>query len=70
MISCVVVFDGRITRVVNNGTHQWLLRSCVKLCQTALAVLKNSVRHYGTIAEMGRFILCAFHIFRDGTGLY
>jgi len=31
MISCVVVFEGRVTRVVNDDTHQWLLGSCVKL---------------------------------------
>jgi len=30
MISCVVVFDGRVTRVVYDDTHQWLLGSCVK----------------------------------------
>jgi len=34
MISCAVVFDGRITRVVYDDTLQWLLRSCVKFSQT------------------------------------
>jgi len=45
MISCVVVFEGRVTRVVNDDTHQWLLGSCVKLCQTAVVVLKYSFRN-------------------------
>jgi len=36
MISCDVVFDGRVTRVVYNDTHQWLLGSCVKFNQTAV----------------------------------
>jgi len=36
MISCVVVFDGKITRVVYDDTHQWLLESCVKFSQTAV----------------------------------
>jgi len=31
MISCVVVFEGRVTRVVNDDTHQWFLGSCMKL---------------------------------------
>jgi len=30
MMSCVVVFDGRVTRVVYDDTHQYLFRSCVK----------------------------------------
>jgi len=29
MISCVVVFDGRVTRAVFDDTHPWLLASCV-----------------------------------------
>jgi len=35
-------FDGRVTRVVYDDTHQWLLGSCVKFGQTAVAVLKDS----------------------------
>jgi len=31
MISCAVVFDGHVTRVVYDNTHQSLLRSCVRL---------------------------------------
>jgi len=44
MISCVVVFDGRVTRVVYNDTHQRLLGSGVKFSQTVVVVLKNSFR--------------------------
>jgi len=44
MISCVVVFDGWVTRVVHDDTHQELLGSCVKVSQTAVVVLKNSFR--------------------------
>jgi len=49
MISCVVI-DGRVTRVVYDDTHQWLLGSCVKFCQAAVE----------TVAEMGRLIFRAF----------
>jgi len=42
MISCVVVFDGRVTRVVYDDTHLELLESCVKFSQTVVVVLKNS----------------------------
>jgi len=45
MISCVVVFDGRVTRVVYDDTHQGLLGSCVKFSQTVVVVLKNSFRN-------------------------
>jgi len=38
MISCVVVSDGRVTRLVCDDTHQWLLESCVKFSQTAVVV--------------------------------
>jgi len=38
MISCVIVFDGRVTRVVYDDTRQWLLESCVKLSLTAVVV--------------------------------
>jgi len=36
MISCVVVFDGQMTRVVYDDTHQWLLGARVKLSQTTV----------------------------------
>jgi len=42
MISCVIVFDGRVNKVDYDDTHQWLLGSCVKFSQTAVVVLKNS----------------------------
>jgi len=42
MVSCVVVFDGRVTRVVHDDTHQRLLGSGVKFNQTVIVVLKNS----------------------------
>ena len=38
MISCVVVFDGRVIRVVCDDTHQGLLGSCVKFSQTVVVV--------------------------------
>jgi len=40
MIGCVVVFNGQVTRVVYDDTHQGLLVSCVKFSQTAVMVLK------------------------------
>jgi len=45
MISCVIVFDGRVTRVVYDNTRHWLLGSCVKFSQTAVVVLKDSFRN-------------------------
>ena len=45
MISCVVLFDGRVSRVVYDDTHQWLLGSCVKFSQATVVVLKNSFRN-------------------------
>jgi len=36
-----VVFDDRVTTVVYDGTHQWLLGSCVKFSQTAVVVVKH-----------------------------
>jgi len=45
MISCAVVFDGRVTRVVYDDTYQRLLGSCVKFSQTEVVVLKNSFRN-------------------------
>jgi len=35
MISCAVIFDGRVTRVVYDDTYQRLLASCVKFNQRA-----------------------------------
>jgi len=31
-------FGGRVTRVVYNDTHPWLLESCVNFSQTAVVV--------------------------------
>jgi len=31
MISCIIVFDCRVTRVVYDDADQWLFASCVKL---------------------------------------
>jgi len=45
MISCVVVFDGRVTKVAYGDTHHGFLGSCVKFSQTAVVVLKNSFRN-------------------------
>jgi len=45
MISCVVVFDGRVTRVICDDTHQGLFWSCAKFSQTVVGVLKNSFRN-------------------------
>jgi len=44
MISWVVGFDGQVVGVVYDDTHQWLLGSCVKFSQTAVLVVKSSVR--------------------------
>jgi len=60
MISCVVVFDGGLTRVVYDDIHQWFLGSCVEFSQTAVVVLKNSFRNQKTVAEVGRLIFRAF----------
>jgi len=60
MLSCVVVFDERVTRVVYEDTHQWLFGSCVIFSQTAVVVLKNLFRSYEIVAEMGRLIVRAF----------
>jgi len=30
MISCVVVFEGQLTRVVYDDTHPWLFASCLE----------------------------------------
>jgi len=40
MISCIIFFDGRVIRVVDDDTHQGLFRSCVKFGQAAVVVLK------------------------------
>jgi len=47
MISSVVVFDGRVPRVVYDDIdiHQDLLGSCVIFSQTAVMVLKKSFRN-------------------------
>jgi len=45
MISCVIVFDGRVNKVDYDDTHQWLLVSCVKFSQVAVVMLKNSFRN-------------------------
>jgi len=44
-ISCVVVFDGRVTRVKFDDAHEGLFGSCVKFSQTVVVVLKNSSRN-------------------------
>jgi len=45
MTCSAVVFNGRVTRVVFDDTHQQLLGSCVKFSQTAVVVLKNSFQN-------------------------
>ena len=67
MISCVVVFDGRVTRVVYDDTHQGLLESCVKFIQTVVVVrfiskLRNSRRN-------GKIDILCISVW-DGTALY
>ena len=59
-ISCVVVFDGRETRVIYDDTHQWFLRICMKFSQTAVVVMKNSIWHQEIVSEMGRLFWNAF----------
>jgi len=56
----VLLFDGRETGVVNDDTHQQLLRTCMKFSQTAVVVLKNSFRNWDTVAEMERLTFGAF----------
>jgi len=60
MVSCVVDFEGRVIRVVYDGTHQALRRSCVKFSQTVIVVLKNSFWNQETVTEVERFIFHAF----------
>jgi len=60
MISCVVVFDGRVVRVVYDDTHQCLLRSCAKFSQTMVVVLKALFRNWETVVEVERLIFRAF----------
>jgi len=62
MISCVVVFEGRVTRVVYDDTHQALRRSSVKFSQTVdlVVVLKNSFRNQETVTKVERLIFRAF----------
>jgi len=60
MISSVVVFDGRVPRVVYDDVHQDLLGSCMIFSQTAVMVLKKSFRNEETVAEMARLIFRAF----------
>jgi len=45
MIICVVVFYGRVPRVVYDDIHQGLLGPCVIFSQTAVMVLKS---HFAT----------------------
>jgi len=60
MISCVVVFDGGVTRCFYDDTHRGLLGSYVKVSQTAVVELKNSFRNYETVTDVGRLIFRAF----------
>jgi len=49
-----------VVGVVYDDTHQWLLGSGVKCTQTAILVVKDSVRNEETVAEMRRLIFRAF----------
>jgi len=60
MINCAVVFDGRVTRVVYDDTHQGLLGSCVIFSQTMAVALKNSFRNSETVIKVGWLIFRAF----------
>jgi len=44
MISRIVVLDRRVMRIVYDDTHRGSSRSCVKFNQTAVVVVKDSVR--------------------------
>jgi len=63
MISWVLGFDGGVMGDVDDDTcqWQWLLGSCEKCSQTAIVVVKASVRSEETVAEMGRLIYRAFN---------
>jgi len=41
----LLFFDSRVTGVVYDDTHQQLHGSCVKICQTAVALIKDSFRN-------------------------
>jgi len=44
MIRWVVLCDGLSMGVIDDDTHQWLLGFCVKFIQTAVVVVKASLR--------------------------
>jgi len=48
MIRWAVGFDGRVMGVVYDDTRRWLLGSCMKFSQTAVLVVKGSIRSYET----------------------
>jgi len=62
MISWAVGFDGRVMGVVYDDTHRWLLGSCVKFTQTAVLVVKGSVRSYETSVVNGRIDLSCISV--------
>jgi len=57
MITWVVGFDGRAMGVVYDDIYQWLLGSCVKFSQTAVLVVKGSVRSKETVVINGKIDL-------------
>jgi len=69
MIRWVVGFDGRVIGVGYDDTHQWLLGPCVKFSQTAVLVVKGSVRSSGTVVINGKIDLSCIAVW-GRTGLY
>jgi len=59
VISCIFVFEGRVTRFVYDDTHQALRRSCVKFSQAVVVLLKNSFWNQETVTEVERLIFRA-----------
>ena len=57
MISWVDGFDGRVMGVVYDDTYQCLLGSCMKFSQTAVLVVKGSVRSEETVVINGKIDL-------------
>jgi len=68
MISCVVVFDCRLTRIVYDDSHPRLLGSCVKFNQTAVLVLKL-ISKLRNSRRNGKIDLSCISMW-DGTGLH
>jgi len=68
MISCVIVFDVPVNKVDYEGTHQWLLGSCVKFSQTA-ADVEKLISKLRQSCRSGKIDLSCISVW-NATGLY